>query len=357
MNESIRAGLSLIFCLLLASCARTTTITGPDADALAIAHSVPIELEELNDRPLQEQVSFLGRYLLEDSFRVAVAENAVESDWGQQAYVNLVKDRSIGNSTGLGMAVSHAATGDLLSQQGSDVAFWSSVGFDIINSVLATRRMADVSGFFMPRRFGDIDVESAEQATQLAVAFTESRIRDAVAAAGYDIACYLQCEPDSNNRIYRLNRVRERPGQFAPPNLFLYFGNIDLVEMPEKSEDYLLSPLLGFVPAYSSKIGNTWTIYLGTKLKQDEKKDIQVVDRYSRLVTTPLSREIRRSIYSGQRFMFWGSSIAEVRSAAFYVKERQPGLIYFDDKIYTFADSTGNIIAKQDPISVTHFIR
>ena len=357
MRETIRIWLPLAFCLLLSSCARTTTITGPDAEALAVAHSVPIDLVELDDRPLQEQVSFLGRYLLADSFRVSVAENAAQSEWGQQAYVDLIKYRSIGNSTGLGMAISEAATGDLFSQQGSDVALWSSLGIDLVNAVLATRRMSDVSGFFMPKTFSGIEIQSADEATQAAVAFTESRIRDAVAMAGYDISCHLQCEPDSKNRIYRLTRVQDRSGQFAPASLYLYFGYYDLIEMPEKSEDHLLSPLLGYVPAYTSRIGNTWTIYLGTRLKKDNKKDIQVIDRYSRLVTTPLSREIRKSIYSGQRFMFWGSSIAEVRSAAFYIKQEQPGLIYFDDQIYTFADSTGNMIRKPEPISVTHIVR
>ena len=98
-------------------------------------------------------------------------------------------------------------------------------------------------------------------------------------------------------------------------------------------------------------------MYIGTKLKPHKRKDIQVIDRYSRLVTTPLSREIRRAIYSGQRFMFWGSSVAEVRSSAFYVDVKQPGLIYFDDGIYAFPDSIGKVLGRQDTISVTHTVQ
>ena len=357
MKRLIRVLLLATLPLALAGCARTTTITGPDSEALAVAHSVPVELVELNDRALQEQVSYLGRYLLGDAFRVSVAKNGAESDWGRQALVDLVEYRSIGNSTGLGMAVSQAATGDLLSSQGSDVAFWSSVGIDVINSVLATQRMSDVSGFFMPAKFGDIDVESAEHATKLAVDFTETRIREAAESSGYETTCHLQCEPESKSRIYKLVRTRERPGQFTPLELFLYWGYFDLIPMPEKSEDYLLSHLLEFVPEYTSKTGNTWTIYLGTKLTLNKKKNTYLIDRYSRLVTTPLSREIRQELYAGQRNMFWGSSVAEVRSAAFYIKERQPGLIYFDDQVYGFPDSIGKVLGRQESVSVTHTVR
>lgn len=343
--------------MLAAGCARTTTVTGPNSEELIAAHSVPIELVELNDQSLQEQVSFLGRYLLEDTFRVAVAENAVASTWGQQAFVDLVKYRSIGNSTGMGMAISQATTGDLLSPRGSDVAFWSSIGIDVVNMVLATSRMSDVSGFFMPATFENVEVTSAQQATDLAVAFTESRIRSTATRSGYAIECHKQCEADSKRRVYLLTRNKDRNDIFAPDQLYLFFGYQDLVKMPEKSEDYLLVPLLGFVPEYASPIGNTWTVFLGTSIKWNEKSDAYLIDAHSRLVTTPLSRELRRSLYAGQRNMFWGSSVAEVRSSAFYVKEKQPGLIYFDNEIYAFPDATGKIIGTPDPISVTHTVQ
>ena len=132
---------------------------------------------------------------------------------------------------------------------------------------------------------------------------------------------------------------------------------MDLAPLPETSEDYLLSPLLGFVPEYSSQTGNTWTIYLATAIDKSEKKGMYLVEPYSRLVTTELAREIRRALYSGQRYMFWGSSIPEVRSAAFYVKQDQPGLVYFDDEIYAFPETLGKVIGKDDAVSVQHTVK
>ncbi len=148
--------------VILHGCA--TNVSGPNSDALKVAQSVPTELIAVEDEALQQQTSYLGRYLLDDEYRISVSRTAIESDWGKTALVDLVEYGNIGDSTVLGMAASQAITGNALSADGTDTAFYASLGVDLLNTMLATQRKYDVSTFFMPNVFNGVKVESADHA-------------------------------------------------------------------------------------------------------------------------------------------------------------------------------------------------
>lgn len=324
---NIKLSCAAIVAMLLSGC-----VSMMSDDPLIIAAYTMPDTVDVDDEVTLAKLAWVGKDLLEPNARSEAAKLLAEQDlpqeWDETQYSTLASmatDMFVGEvGSSLGGAVGGAVMVlGMLSGDGSN---------------------DNASGLFLPAQFGDIDIDSAEKAHDVAIDMIHENVMGAALTLGYQATCEFGC--NSGNRVYRLDIMPNTDKQYVyqPDTLTVSVNVSDLIEAGK--EAVLDSLATGEPIKWRTADSHGAMVLLGATPSYDESGTLSLTDIESKngdfkiakssltISRTPFGRDFARAMFDNP-YHYQGSN--NLRYFAFngdvYKLYSNSSINAFDDKI------------------------
>ncbi|RPG68448.1 MAG: hypothetical protein CBC02_000155 [Flavobacteriaceae bacterium TMED42] len=323
----IKLSCAVIAVTMLSGCVSMLT----DDPMMIAAYTIP-DTVEVDDEVTEAKLAWIGKDLLEPNARREAAKLLAEQDlpeeWDETQYSTLASmatDMFVGE---VGSSLGGAVGGAVL----------------VLGMLSGDGSSNNASGLFLPAQFGDIAIDSADLAHDVAIDMVHENIVDAAMTLGYQAICEYGC--NSGNRVYRLDIVSNTDRQYVyQPDTLTVSMNVS--EFVEAGKEAVLDSIATGEPIkWRSADPHGAMVLLGASPSYDESGKLSLTDIESTtspfkiasgdltISRTPFGRDFTRAMFDNP-YHYQGSNNLSyfAYSGAVYKLYSNSSINAFDDKI------------------------